>query len=523
MDEQTLVRLLSQELGRRQRLVSAQEVAWVGGQRLSFYHFRHYLFQQYLYQSLDATERAYLHEAVGSALESIYGEQAAQIAVQLAHHFGRAGLTDKRAGALFLAGRQAQRLAAYQVAIHHLMEGLALLEMLPKTPARSLQELDYLGTIISAMTIEANYDSHEVERVCLRAYTLGNELGEQAKMGPILSGLFWVHYLRGEYRQARSYAEEMLQRSENDQSPEMGLIGRWLMADALLAHGEFALCATYAEGMLKRYDPLKHRELFYLYSNVDPKVAGLQILAAAKWLSGHPGQARQYNEVALRIAADSGHPYVKANALLQAAFMNDLWLEVGETEKHNEAMVRLATEHQFFFMLTQGHIHEGCVLIAQGQAAMGMERLLQGIAEQHAVSNKMAQSHHASLQVRGYAALGQSQKGIEVIDAALAAVEQSGEHWFDAELHRLKGELLLMQGETVATVEEYYEKAIEIARRQQGRLWELRATVSLARLWQAQGRHAEAYARLAEIYGWFTEGFGTPDLQEAKALLDSLA
>jgi predicted ATPase len=158
----------------------------------------------------------------------------------------------------------------------------------------------------------------------------------------------------------------------------------------------------------------------------------------------------------------------------------------------------------------------------QGQPETGLARLLDGIAQLRASGTTMAQSHFAHLQARAYRAVGQIQKGLEVIEAALAMVDQSGEHWFDAELLRLQGELLQMQGTLPQVVQNYFEQAIAIARGQEAKMWELRATMSLCKLWHEQGRTGDARARLAEIYHWFTEGWETPDLQDARALLASL-
>jgi len=518
LDQQALVQRLSHELSRRRRLVSSQELAWLGQQRLSHYRFRHYLFQRYLYQSLDETERAYLHEAVGNVLENLYGEQAAQIAVQLAHHFRQAGLPAKAAGALLLAGRRAYQLAAYQEAVSYLAEGLSLLAGLPETPARVRQELEFLVDLGGAMDAAGGFSASEVGEVFLRARALCRQTGETRQLWQALYGLLWVNYLRGQYVQSHAYGEEALRLSE--EQPEMGprLVAYLMIGTTFEVLGDFTAAISYFERFLVHYDPEEHQDLSFLHLHVDCRSS----LAVSQWVAGYPDQTQHNNETVLSNAIESGHPFVLARALLQCTWQDDLHREIAQTKSRAAALIRLVTEHQFHGLLAQARLYEACVLIEEGNAERGLARLQQAIAELHASGYSMAKCHHASLQARGYAALGQSQAGLDVIDAALAAAHQSGEHWIGAELHRLKGELLLMQGASAGVVQSYFEQAIEIARRQQAKMWELRATVSLCRLWQVQGQSAAAHSRLAAIHGWFTEGFTTPDLLEAKSLLAEL-
>ncbi len=211
IDEQMVVQKLSQELSKQHRLVSAQEVVWLGQQPLSHYRFRHYLFQHYLYQSLDVMERTYLHQAVGSALEALYGEESSEIAVQLAHHFQQAGLKEKAVNALLRAGRRAQQLGAHQEAIQHLTHGLTLLRTLPETLVRARQELNCLLGLVIAMDEAGNYDTYELERILLRARTLCEQLGESTDLSIVIHYLSSVDFAHGEYRQCLAYAEEQLQ------------------------------------------------------------------------------------------------------------------------------------------------------------------------------------------------------------------------------------------------------------------------------------------------------------------------
>ncbi|MCC6454492.1 MAG: AAA family ATPase [Caldilineaceae bacterium] len=523
LDQATLVQLLSQELGRRYGLVSMEEVAWLGRERLVRYRFRHFLFQRYLYQSLDESERVFLHEAVGSALETLYDDQVAQIAVQLAHHFRQAKLPARAIDALLLAGQQAWQLSVFQEAVKHFAEGLALLETLPETPSRARQELEYLLALSSAMDAVGDFDAYEIERFLLRARALCQQLGDSVRMWPVLNSLAGGNFMRGEYHQMLAYGEEMLRVSQEQPNLEPRLMAYLILGIALQQLGDFTTSTTYLERMLAGYDPAQHYELIFQYVTQDVRGMAFLHLAANEWLLGYADQSRRHCEAAFRVAVETPHSYTRVMTLFMITWLHELRREVQETSRQVAEVIRLATEHQFFFVLSHARIYEGWALIEQNQAETGLARLQQGLAELHANSQTKNQGYFATLQARGHIALGQSQAGLEVIDAALAVVDQSGEHWYDAELHRLKGELLLMQGEPADIVQDIFEEAIAIARHQQAKAWELRATVSLCRLLQAQERFALAQARLVAIYDWFTEGFDTAELLEAKALLEELA
>ncbi len=297
----------------------------------------------------------------------------------------------------------------------------------------------------------------------------------------------------------------------------------WDWGFSLQITGDFATSATYLERFLTQYDPNQHYDFDKGYSGIDKRVLALEHLALHALVSGYPDQALKHDEAALQMAAALRHSNTLAMALFMSAGLHETRRDWYRMITQVAAVIRLATEYSFFFLLSHTRIYEGCILIEQGQAEAGLTLQLQGISELHTYRQTKTPAYFASILAKGYAVTGQSQVGLEIIDKALARVEQSGEHWFDAELYRLKGELLQIDGGPVTYVEECFDRAIEIARRQQAKLWELRATVSLCKLWQNQGKSAAAHMRLAELYGWFSEGFDTPDLLEAKTLLAALA
>jgi len=418
VQERSLVQRLSQELDKQHRLVTAHILAWLGSQRLSLYRFRHQLFQQYVYHSLTEMERAYLHEAVGSVLEAIYGEQTEHIAVQLARHFEQAGLTEKAVTYLLQAGRRAARLSANQEAIGHVTKGLALLEGLPDTPERAQTELELQIAQGTALRVTKGHGTAEVEHTYSRAGQLSQQVyaGETARILPILFGR-WAHYfVRAEYRTAYQLCQE------------------------------------------------------------------------------------------------------RAVAQEQA-----------------EEAIAIATKQGLASLLAWATIFQGWALATQGQGEAGIAQIRQGLAALRATETADFRTNHLTLLAEAYQTVGEPEAGLAALAEAAALVEKTEERFREAEIYRLKGELLLKvegAGRSLGVVEEMQDAespegcfltAIEIARRQAGKSLELRATVSLGRLWRQQGKKDQARRMLAEIYGWFTEGFDTVDLQQAKALLQELS
>jgi predicted ATPase len=525
-DEGALVRHLSGELSKRHRLVMAQSLQRRDGGCLSRYRFRHYLFQKYLYQSLDEVERAHLHEAMGKALETLYAERAAEIAVQLARHFEAAGLAPKAVGYLIQAGNKAVRLSANEEAIAHFRRGLALLETLPDTPERAQQELALQMSMGAPLVATQGYGAPDVERTFGRARELCRQAGETPQLGPAVWGLKAFYHLRAEYRTALELGEQCLTIARRTDDSAL-LVGAHMSMGTTLTHlGEFALARAHYEGGIAYYDPPQHRSLAFRYGH-DPKVGCLAYAAAgALWHLGYPDQALQWSHEALALAQELDHPHSLAYALHFAALLHICRREVGAARERAEADIALCTEKGFPLWLGATTIYRGWAMVQQGQGGEWISHMRQGMATFEATGAKVARPINLCLLADAYAKTGQPGEGLEVLDEALDAVNDTGEGWWEAELHRLRGELLRAQraGQVGAEgkAEACFGQAIEVARRQEAKSWELRATTSLARLRKGQGRTDEARQVLAHIYGWFTEGFDTPDLKEARALLDAL-
>jgi predicted ATPase len=272
------------------------------------------------------------------------------------------------------------------------------------------------------------------------------------------------------------------------------------------------------------YDPQQHHAHARLYGGHDPGVCGLSVAALSLWILGYPDQALQSLREALTLAQALAHPPSLAPALDFATMLHQSRREHQAAHERAEALMALATEQGFAQHVAQATIMRGWVLAAQGQGAEGTAQMRQGLAA-HQATGIARQRLYYPLLAEAYGSIGQTAEGLSLLAEALATVDRTGERGWAAELHRLQGELLLAQvGERqqVPEAEACLHQALDVARRQQAKSWELRAATSLSRLWQQQGKRAEAHELLAPIYGWFTEGFDTADLQEAKALLEAL-
>ena len=272
------------------------------------------------------------------------------------------------------------------------------------------------------------------------------------------------------------------------------------------------------------YDPHQHHSHAFTYGH-DPGVACQGYAAYASWCLGHPDQALKRSGEAFALAQGFSHPFSVAYARLIAARLHQLRREGQTTQEHAEALISIATEHEFALFVALGTIMRGWALAEQGQEEEGVIQIRQGLTACNAMGAELyTRGHFLALLAAAYGGAGQQEEALNVLAEALAVVDKTGEHYYEAELYRLQGELLARQsGNSLLAATSSLQQAIHIAKKQQAKSWELRATTSLARLWQRQGKCTEAHELLAPVYNWFTEGFETKDLQEAKALLDALA
>jgi predicted ATPase len=519
-----MVQRLSGELDRQHRLVKSQSSRRVGpgGGRLSQYRFRHILFQRYLYTGLDDVERAYLHETVGTALEELYQGQTEEVAVQLAWHFQMAGSVAKSAGYLGQAGERAVRLSAHEEAIAHFTKALELLKTLPDPAGYAREELSLQTALGHALIVAKGSAAPEVERALARARELCQHAGETPQLFQVLWGLHTYYLVRGKiHPTALELAGQLLDLAQSLGDPALIIAARYALGSTLFWTGDHAQAQAHLEPGIKLHDLHETASLIPLYGQ-DPGVMCRRYAAWTKWFLGFPDQAMEVIRETIALAQELDHPFTIAGAEAIALNIELHRREEGAVKERAEELIALSTEHGFLLWKITAITYRGWTLVGRGRQEEGLEQIRQGVDAFNATGAYGGDTVHRSLLVEAHLRMGQVAEGLEVLEKTLTKIEETGERYMEAEYYRLKGELLLLDGADEDEVEGQFFKAIDIARQQSARSLELRATVSLCRLWGTQKKKEEARHMLVEIYSWFTEGFDTPDLKEARELLDAI-
>jgi adenylate cyclase len=324
-------------------------------------------------------------------------------------------------------------------------------------------------------------------------------------------------------QRAREQAEEFLRLAEHVHDAACLVEPHRALGTTLFWLGELTAAQDHLAQAVALYSPQQHRSHTFLYGQ-DPAVASLSHVALALWGLGYPDQALQTSHEALTRAQELAHPFSVAYALCFAGELHQRRREVQAAQERAEAEMALCTEQGFAYYWARARILRGWALAEQGQGAEGIGQMRQGLMAERATGAESHRPYFLALLGRGHGHAGQTEEGLHVLAEALVVVRHTGECVYQAELHRLQGELLLaLSADNHAEAEGCFHQALTVARRQQAKSWELRASMSLARLWQRQGKRADARQLLAPIYDWFTEGFDTADLQEAKTLLEELS
>ena len=496
------------------------------------YGFIHGLYQQVLYERLAATRRARLHHRIGEWGEAALSARVKDHAARLAMHFERGQTPARAIEYLAQAADNAMRRQAPREAVGLLARSLALLKDLPDSPQRAQHELALLVSIGVPMLMTDGYAAEDVERTYARARELCGQLCDSPQLVPALAGLFRFYFVRADFQTARALAEQILRLAQHTGEPVLFLVAHSLLGVLLLSLGELAAARAHLEEGIALYNPKEHGFMASLYGD-DPGVTCLCFAAMGLWLLGYPDRALTTVRTALTVARETGSPYCETFALDLVTWIHVLRREEPDAQASAGALLPIATEHGFQFLLADSRVLHGWSLAAQGMAAEGLREVLPALADYRATGAVMSRPAHLALLARVHAAAGQIDDGLAALAEGLAVVEQTGERTHEAELHRLRGELTLDRSkrggrkrrtatDAAANPETCFHKAIEVARRQQAKSLELRATVALSRLWQQQGKRREAHEMLAGIYGWFSEGFDTADLQDARRLLAEL-
>ncbi len=388
--------------------------------------------------------------------------------------------------------------------------------------------------------VTQGYAAPEVGKAFTRARELCRQVGEIPQLFPILWGLAAFYGVRDELQTGRELGEQLLSLAQSVQNPTFFTGAAHCVGDIAVLLGELTRAREHLERGIALYDPQQHRSHVSLFGE-DVGISCLCWEAYALWGLGYPEQALKRIQEALTLAQEFSHPFSLGYALSCAVRIPQLRREEPATQAGAETLLELAIAQGFALRTAQGAMLRGWALAVQGQGEEGIAQMHQGLAAFRATGAEFFRPVYLALLAEAYGEVGQIEEGLSTVAEALAAVDKTGERFYEAELYRLKGELTLQQFHVSGSkfqvqespksevrspeseAEECFLRAITIARKQQAKSLDLRTATSLARLWHQQGKKAEARALLAPVYDWFTEGFDTKDLQEAKALLEELA
>jgi predicted ATPase len=442
----------------------------------------------------------------------------------LARHYRYSDNLDKAVEYLGRAGQQAIQRSAHVDAINDLTAAIDLLQKLPDSPERIQRELLLQLALGSALMTIKGFAAPEAERAFTRARGLCERLGDPPELFPALFGLLAVYLIRAELGAAHELAEQLLRRAQSARDPALLLLARFALGNTSLWMGKLLAAREHLEKAISLYDRERHWPLTFRYGGYDTGVSCLSYAAWTLWSLGYPDQALERGNEAIALAEALSHPHSLTFAEQFVGVLRKYRREARAAQSSAERAIALSAEHGFTLWLAWATTLRGWAIAAQGRHEEGIVQMQESLAAVRATGAEIGRPHDLSMPAERYMETGRLDNGLDALTEALAAADEHEDRHYEAETHRLKGELLLKQnGSNVDEAEICFRRAIEIARRQSAKSLELRATMSLARLLRDTGRRDEARVLLAVIYNWFTEGFDTADLKDAKALLEELA
>jgi class 3 adenylate cyclase/predicted ATPase len=505
------------------KLVEAELLYQRGRPPRAKYIFKHALIQDAAYASLLRRPRQQAHLQVAELLEARFPDMVETNPELVAYHYSEANVADRAIDYFQKAGERASRMSANPESIAHLTKGLDVLHDMPDGPERTRRELDLLTTMGPALIATKGYAAAEVESTYRRALELCQEMGDTPQQFSALHGLWFFHYLRAELNDARGLAEQLVELAGEEQDSGLNVAANRSLGYTLLYLGELEAARSRLGRVITLYDPAVHGDYAFRHGGADPGVASLCQGAWAIWALGRPDQSIGQNADGLALSRNLGHPFSETWALTCAAVIHQLRGEPQASQEHAEAALAIANEKGFALYVGWLNILRFWALFEQDGSAEAIAEMRKGIDASQATGASLITPYWLALLASVHGRLGQAEDGLVVTNEALAQVARTSERFCEAELNRLKGELLLQcDAANEMEVEACFLNAIEIARAQGAKSWELRAATSLSRLWQQQGRLGEACELLTPAYTWFTEGFDTVDLKEARSLLDEV-
>ncbi len=513
---------LAEALG---QLVASELVFRRGVPPEATYSFKHALVQDAAYQSLLKSKRQRVHARIAEILEQRFPDTVETEPELLAYHYAEAGLAQPAVDHWLRAGKRAVRRSAHLEAIAHLEKGLAFLEALPDPANRLRREIDLQIARGMALLPLKGQAAPEVGEAYARARELCERTGETSKLYSVLQGLWHFHVVRAELGRARELAERCYIMAQRDEDPTLLLAADFVLCGSLAWVGEFDASRGHLDHALQIEDRTQHQTqgLKALLLGVDLHAFLRSFGCHTVWHLGYADQAVRLSEEAVARARQADEPFSLALALDYAAMLRQFGRDYRGTSELALAAIELCSEHHFAYYLAWATILHGWALAAAGYVDDGIARMQRGLTDLEATGARLRRPYYLTLLAEAHIHAGRPEEGLKIVADAITLAETTGERWRDADLHRTRGGLLLaLSRERAAEAEACFRDALEIAREQNAKALQLQTAIDLARLWRDQGKRAQAHDLLAPVYAWFTEGFDTADLKDAKALLDEL-
>jgi class 3 adenylate cyclase/predicted ATPase len=506
-------------------LIGAELVFRRGQPPDAVYVFKHALVQEAAYASLLKSRRQQLHARVAQVLEERFADVAAARPELLARHCTEAGFVEKALGYWWRAGQAALAQSAPAEAIGHLRQALGCLECLPDTDDRAKLELEIQTALGSAlMGGTTSFGAPETGETFDRARELCRRLGEAERMFPVIFGQWAFNLMRGELGAASELASEALRWAEQRGDNKLLATAHRLAGVSALWGGRPGPAREHLERALASHDRVRdqHSALRYAW---DQRVATLVCLALALWHAGHPEKALARATEGLSQARRLSHTPSVAHALSHSCLLQHLLGDRRTACEQAQALGSLCSEHRLHFpwWVTMASVIEGTEIVRRTRADQDVARLAECLRRYRDTGSLHFVPYWLAVLAEAFLDVGRGSEALATLTEALELASATGQHWPRAELHRLRGHVLLrLDPKRTADAEAAFDNSIALAREQAAPMWELRAACDLARLWAERGERRKAHDLLARIYDWFTEGFDTPELEKAGALLDTL-